>query len=363
MLLCGIQTRRVKMAPRKKTKSVKDVAKAVASVKDTADAPVESDDFDFGKVISTGSTLLDLAISGKRIRGGGIPGGILVSIQGKSSAGKSALLAEMAASVQIRGGETRFLDTEARLDRQFAKVFGMSIPEESILLSDCVEDMFSDYAAWVPGDDNEINLYAVDSLSALCSRMEMDDKDLMGTKKAKVLSEGFRKYARHLQKSGNIMACTNQLRQTMTGQEKASGGNAQGFHSSLTLSVKPRFAGGSKIVKKKKLPSGKTIEKQVGTYSEVSIIKSSIDDPFRKAEICIKFESGIDDVSMNLQYLKTMQKTTAYDVYDKTIASLEKAAIYIEEHDYEDRLREDVINMWEATEALFASGRKKKVRR
>ena len=37
-------------------------------------------------VVSTGSTLLDLAISGGRIRGGGIPTGILMEIFGPSGA-------------------------------------------------------------------------------------------------------------------------------------------------------------------------------------------------------------------------------------------------------------------------------------
>ena len=40
------------------------------------------------KLISTGSTLLDLAFSGGRVRGGGLPGGIMVEISGPSSAGK-----------------------------------------------------------------------------------------------------------------------------------------------------------------------------------------------------------------------------------------------------------------------------------
>jgi len=48
-------------------------------------------DGDFGQCISTGSTLLDLAISGGRIRGGGLPGGILVEVFGPSGVGKTVL--------------------------------------------------------------------------------------------------------------------------------------------------------------------------------------------------------------------------------------------------------------------------------
>ena len=42
----------------------------------------EYTDGDFGTVISTGSTLLDLAISSGRIRGGGVPSGIFVELFG-----------------------------------------------------------------------------------------------------------------------------------------------------------------------------------------------------------------------------------------------------------------------------------------
>ena len=68
------------------------------------------------QVLSTGSTLLDLAICGGRIRGGGIPGGMIVEIYGPSGSGKTAILTELAGSAQRNGGEARFDDPEARLE-------------------------------------------------------------------------------------------------------------------------------------------------------------------------------------------------------------------------------------------------------
>ena len=50
----------------------------------------------FEHVTSTGSTLLDLAISGNRIRGGGIPSGIMLVAYGPSQSGKTALLSQIA---------------------------------------------------------------------------------------------------------------------------------------------------------------------------------------------------------------------------------------------------------------------------
>ena len=49
---------------------------------ETKEPPKSEYDGNFGTVISTGCTLLDFAISGGRVRGGGLPGGILVEAFG-----------------------------------------------------------------------------------------------------------------------------------------------------------------------------------------------------------------------------------------------------------------------------------------
>ena len=54
-------------------------------------------------IVTTGSTLLDLAISGGRFAKGGIPAGILVKIFGPSGCGKTVLLCEIAGGIQRSG--------------------------------------------------------------------------------------------------------------------------------------------------------------------------------------------------------------------------------------------------------------------
>src|ERR1700744_4620707 len=79
------------------------------------------------RVVSTGSTLLDLAISGGRFPEGGIPSGILVEISGPSGGGKTVLLCELAGTVQRGGGEVMFRDPEGRLNKQFGALFGFQV--------------------------------------------------------------------------------------------------------------------------------------------------------------------------------------------------------------------------------------------
>ena len=94
-------------------------------------------DGDFGQVTSTGSTLLDLAISGGRVHGGGLPSKIFAEIFGPSGSGKTVLLSEIAGAV-IRGkGEVMFRDPEARLNEKFAKIFDLDISKISVSI--CAE--------------------------------------------------------------------------------------------------------------------------------------------------------------------------------------------------------------------------------
>ena len=81
----------------------------------------------FERVLSTGSTLLDLAISGQRIHGGGMPGGIMAEISGRPSTGKTAILAELCACAHARKppGDVNYQDPEGRLSAEYQRIYRM----------------------------------------------------------------------------------------------------------------------------------------------------------------------------------------------------------------------------------------------
>ena len=313
-------------------------------------------------MISTGSTLLDLAISGGRVHGGGLPGGILVEIFGPAGSGKTVLLCEIAGGIQRAGGEIMFHDPEARLNKQFAAMFDMDIDKISYTTPDTIPEVFGGVRKWQP-ESTSINGVLADSLAALSTNLEMDndDGDKMGMRRAKEFSEELRKTARILVQRNLLLVCSNQIRETMNTvgpKYKPPGGEAIGFYSSLRLRTI--------IVKKlkvKKTVAGKDVERIVGITIEIEVSKSSIWKPHRSAPVTILFDYGIDDIRENLQFIKQYSKATTYVFKEEKLdISLSKSIKIIEERGLEKELREEVISLWEEIESKFTETRKKKVR-
>jgi protein RecA len=326
---------------------------------------IQKEEFDgnFGTVISTGSTLLDLAISGGRIRGGGMPGGILVEIFGPSGSGKTVMLSEIAGAVQRQGGQIMFHDPEARLNKQFAQMFGLILAEKDHHKPDRVPEVFSAVRKWEVENPKVINGVFADSLAALSTTTEMDndDGDKMGMRRAKEFSEELRKTCRILTQNNYLMVCSNQVRINIDagayGQKYTTpGGESIGFYSSLRLrTLRPE-----KIKRKIKI-KGKEESRVIGVEVQVEVHKSSIWKPYHTAPVVIIFDYGIDDIRTNLQYVKEKVGGTVYSHNGENLdRSLEEAIGIIEESGNEQSLKEEVIELWEEEEKKFDSKRKPK---
>ncbi len=354
------------------------IIRRVQEVKEAVEAPVDNDlafitrNINVDSVVSTGSTLLDLAISGKRRRGGGVPGGLLMEIFGKSQSGKTAIMAEILASVQSHGGEAIVEDPEARLDQEYSQIYGLSINKFSYSRPDTVEKIINNALSWKPKDSNVINARGTDSLAALSTELEMSPKgDKMGMKRAKEFSAGFRKTCRLISNNNWLWVCTNQVRQNDYG-EVTPGGNATAFYASIRIRLRQqseikktiRLTGSGEEIESgtKEKKSGTEVTKVIGIESEAFVVKS-IDDPYRTAPIFILFGYGVDDIRGNLQYLKDMTNSTVYACPDgKTYQALNAAILHVEKDNLEKALKNQTIDMWETIEKKFNLNRAPKAR-
>jgi len=311
-------------------------------------------------MISTGSTLLNLAIAGGRVHGGGLPGGILVEVFGPAGSGKTVLLCEIAGAVQRQGGDVMFGDPEARLNKQFAQQFDLNINKMQYSNPDTVPEIFKAVREWKPEGKNINGIFA-DSLAALSTDLELDEGDKMGMRRAKEFSEELRKTCRTLTRENYLMVCSNQVRQSMEQfgpRYRSPGGEAVGFYSSLRL----RTSTPEKIKRKSEV-SERSITRVIGVKIEVEIFKSTIWKPYHTAPLTILFDYGIDDIRENLQFIKDHTKNTIYMIGDtKLDKSLEKSIHIVEQQKLEQELQDKVIDLWEDIERRFKSDRKLKQR-
>ena len=256
---------------------------------------------DIKDFISTGSTLLDLAVANRP--NGGIAVGRITEINGLESSGKSLVGAHLLAETQKKGGVAVYIDTETAVSQDFLKVIGVDINSMLYLHLETVEDIFQAIEEIVvkvrESDKNRLVTILVDSLAAASTKVEMDadfDKDGYATSKAIIISKAMRKITQLIGRESVALVFTNQLRQklgVMFGDPwTTSGGKALPFHSSTRIRLKNK----GQIKDSKKNVIGMTILAQV--------IKNRLGPPLRKAEFPLYFESGIDDEGSWLQVLK-----------------------------------------------------------
>jgi RecA/RadA recombinase len=316
-------------------------------------------------MISTGSTLLDLAISGGRKRGGGIPGGIFVEVFGPSSAGKTVLLCEIAGGVQRQGGEVMFKDPEARLNKKFAEIFDLNVDEIDYDTPNTVPEVFEPIRSWKPKDGGKVNGVFADSLAALSTDMEMEDKDKYGMRRAKEFSEELRRTCRVLKDKNMLLVGSNQIRTNVNAglfeqKHSAPGGHALEFYASLRL----RFSSPAKLKKTKKV-KGKEFRKVVGVKSRIEVFKSSVWQPYGNAEVTILFDYGIDDIRANLQFCKDYSKNTVYTLDGQDLhKSMDKSIREVEQMGIEGvrLLKNETIDLWEEIQGKFQVERTGKLR-
>lgn len=341
-------------------------------IENGSDEPLEEKPilWDDVPIISTGCTLLDLAISGGRVKEGGIPACILAEFYGPAGSGKTAILAEIGANAQKMGGEIMYQDPEARLDKEYARIYGIQIDKKNYHRPETVHDVFDLVKKW--DSDASPKVLLTDSLAALTTELEIDTGDKMGMRRAKEFSAGLRVHARTI--SDMLWAASNQEREGDNGHSTTPGGKAIPYYASLRvrirqvekIEVRKKFVpenipdwlkkndDGEGKKKKDGKPKEVEVKKYIGIESECFITKSTVDDPYRYAPIYIIFGQGVDDVRGNLQYLKDMYSLGGYPTPDgKKFMGMDGAVAYVRENQLEKPLRDQVIKTWQEAEALI----------
>ena len=276
---------------------------------------------DFTDFISTGATMLDIAISNRPH--GGIAVGRITELTGLEGSGKSLVGAQLIANTQKRGGVAVLIDTETAVNPDFFKAVGIDMNKLVYVHLSTVEDIFDAITNIIEkvrgGKDKEkLVTIIVDSVAAASTKKEMEadfGKDGYATDKAIIISKAMRKITGLLGRERIALVFTNQLRQKMNAPAfsdpwTTSGGKAIAFHAStrIRLSLIGKIQDGNKNV--------------IGVNVKAVVVKNRLGPPHRVAEFDIYFDRGIDDYGSWLDVLKdnglVKQSGAWYTIVDET---------------------------------------------
>jgi len=255
---------------------------------------------DIRDYISTGSSLLDLAISNKP--NGGIPVGRMVEFSGLEGSGKSLICAHLMANVQKDGGVAVLIDTETAVNEDFYTAVGIDMEKLVYVHENCVERIFEATEKIVEnvrrsGKNDKKVIIVIDSIANASPKVELEggyEKTGYGTDKAKLIGQALRKLIPLIAKQKILLVITNQLRYNMQpgSFEKwiTPGGKAIPFLASLRL----------RLTQMKKIKKGDNV---VGTVVQANVIKNRFGPPYRAVSFDVYFDRGIDDVTSWLDFM------------------------------------------------------------
>lgn len=295
---------------------------------------------DLDEWVSTGSPMLDLAISNRP--NGGLPVGRITEITGLEGSGKSLLAAHSIADTQKKGGLGVYIDTENAMNQEFLEAIGVDVNKMLYVPLETVEDIFEAIDSIIESvrssDKKKLVTIVVDSVAGASTKVEISaDYDQAGyaTQKAIIISKAMRKVTNLIGRERISLIFTNQLR-TRLGVSfgdpwTTSGGKAIAFHSSCRLRLKQMGQLKSKV-------GG--VDQVVGIKTRAQVIKNRMGPPLRSVDYDIYFDSGIDNYGSWLQMMKQYKLVNQSGAWYTYVDSETGEEIKFQAKNFEDILME-----------------------
>jgi len=342
-------------------------------------------------LLKTGSTVLDLALSGKR--GGGFLKGKYFWVAGDSSSGKTFLtltcLAEASINPAFDGYRFIYDNVEDGALMDMRRYFGKRMADRCVppavangaaVYSQEIEQFYFhlDDALKRAEDDGEQFIYVLDSMDSLDSKyaekkfQEAKKADRggpaakgdYGDGKAKINSTRIRKVVNRLSQTGSILIILSQTRDNIDAgmfdeKQTTAGGRSLKFYATAQL----MSSVGSKIKK-----SVQERDLVVGVHCRVRIRKNRLTGKERTVEFPIYYDTGIDDIGGMVDYLtywKHWPKARgglidATADFDEVHKRRDDLIVWIEENGLRDDLEEIVEDAWNDIENRVKVERKNK---
>lgn len=364
--------------------AVKQKLKAPRQVKDS---PVTED-----SLLSTGSTLLNLALSGSRK--GGFPAGRYVYFVGDSQSGKTWFSLTCLAEAQLHPKFKRYrivydnVEDGAQMD--LGRYFGRQVAERveppsrdkhgEAIHSSTIEEMYFglDDALEQSRKTKTPFVWIVDSMDGLSSKYEgskFDEKKKAsrtgkkakgdyGDGKAKINSSYLRRVRAGLRDTGSILIIISQTRDNIDAglfenPKTRSGGHALDFYSDVQIwtSVAGQI---------KKTIKGK--QRQVGSRVRLRVTKNRLTGKTWTVTVPFYWSHGIDDIGSCVEFLadehwpknKDSGKIDGTGDFQDCRGTVEQVVRFVEKNGLEEDVRELVEEVWKEIESACSVKRKRR---
>jgi len=251
--------------------------------------------------VSTGSTLLDLAVSNRPH--GGLPVGRMIELSGLEGTGKSLICGHLIAETQKKGGLSVFFDSESAVDKAYWTALGVDVRSVNCVPFTTLEELFNKLelciGAFRKASKDRLLTIFVDSIAQASVEKEMESEhgvDGYNTGKSIIISKAMRKITNLIAKQRILLVFTNQLRYNMNAGPFGDkwitpGGKALPF----SCSVRIRLANLGKLTKG---------DEVIGMKAQTQVIKNRCGPNYRTAAFEIHYDSGIQDLSSWVKYMK-----------------------------------------------------------
>lgn len=264
---------------------------------------------DTEKVSNVPRVPISSPILGYVFGGGGCPEGRIIELYGMESSGKSLIATSIGADYQKQKKVVVYIDMEHTFSPSFANKLGLSTNELFVLLQpSSAEEALTLVERFAKAP--EVGLIIIDSVAAMTPQAEIDGEmtDQQMGLQARVIGKGLRKVTSILNKTNTTLILINQIRLkvgfVMGNPETTPGGMSIRFMSSIRVDVR-----------KVEYIKSKGSDEPIGILTRIKAVKNKTCPPFRKGEIEIYFDRGIDTFKEYVDFgvtLKVLEKSGSW---------------------------------------------------
>ncbi len=256
------------------------------------------------------------------------------------------------AEAQKAGGICAFIDAEHALDPEYARKLGVDTENLYVSQPDNGEQALE--IAEELARSGAIASIVVDSVAALVPRAEIegDMGDSHVGLQARLMSQGLRKLAGMVSRTGTVLIFINQLREKIGDKygsgETTTGGHALKFYASVRLDIR-----------RSSIKGGKNNNETIGQKANIRVVKNKVSPPFKSTSLEIISGGGFDNVGAIITLAveqDLIQKSGAWFYYGEQKAHGQSGIrkLFIDQPELLEKVKEELSRQKIVGEELHA---------